>query len=773
MTEDPTIQFGADSPTQTDPVPGLASHSPDAVWGGFHLLTRVGAGGFGEVYRAWDPSLQREIALKLLLPGALDTEAEYQATLREARALASVRHPNIVSIYGCDRHNGRVGFWTDFIHGKTLASLLVNQGPFGYHEAALIGLEVTRALSAVHRANLLHRDIKPENVMREEGGRILLMDFGLSALPQHTSQLAGTPNYMAPELFRRQPASVCTDIYAVGILLYFLVTGQTPARLNGLTTAQAAEACTQRKPLIDLRSDLPEAFLRIVNRAIALDSAERFRSAGEMAEALAGSLGASTVSQPSLEAAPPPPPPIAAPILSAKEQRRAKREQEKSQKKERAPWIKYTIAAVVFLSIFGRKLPIISALYPRETVKTPHVKVDGVDISDDSDPDDKPDPSDLYEQAQALLLKSYKPSNLDAAIAKFQQIHPSDPSYPLALAGLGSAHFIQYRNSQDPKLLDQSNAETAQAIKLDPNAAPPYITLARIAAVQGHNAVAMQMAEKALSLDHSNADAYRAQADVLESEGRHDEAVAAMQKAADLAPDDWRFPMNIGVFDLAAGRLQPAADAFRRSASLAQDNGLAYYNLGLVELRLNQLDQAKSDLGRALDLDPEAETYEALSYLDIQENDYNAAVAASEKAETLAPTSYVAWHSLGDAYRMIPADHARALDAYRNAIRFAEQAHQKEPRNAQLLASLAIYNARIGDQARAGTLIRQAVLLSPDDPRVDYLAGQAAEIIGNRTQAIDLIAKCIGVGYSLAEIDRNPDLAALRADPRFQQRLAG
>ena len=333
MTEDPTIQLGTESVTQAIPPP------LDATWGGFQLLTRVGAGGFGEVYRAWDPNLQREIALKLLLPGALDTEAEYQATLREARALASVRHPNIVSIYGCDRHNGRVGFWTDFIHGRTLASLLVTQGPFGYHEAALIGLEVTRALSAVHRANLLHRDIKPENVMREEGGRILLMDFGLSALPQHTSQLAGTPNYMAPELFRRQPATVASDLYAVGVLLYFLVTGQTPARLNGLTTAQAAEACTHRKPLIDLRSDLPETFLRIVNRAICVNPEERFRSAGEMAEALAASLGASTVSQaaPAPVAAPPPPPPfLPAPILSAKEQRRLRKEQEKKQE-SRAP----------------------------------------------------------------------------------------------------------------------------------------------------------------------------------------------------------------------------------------------------------------------------------------------------------------------------------------------------------------------------------------------------------------------------------------------------
>jgi serine/threonine protein kinase/Tfp pilus assembly protein PilF len=754
MTEDPTVQFGAESVTQAAPPP------LESTWGSFQLLTCVGTGGFGEVYRAWDPSLQREIALKLLLPGALDTEAEFQTTLREARALASVKHPNIVSIYGCDRHNGRVGFWTDFIHGKTLASLLVTQGPFGYHEAALIGLEVTRALSAVHRANLLHRDIKPENVMREEGGRILLMDFGLSALPQHTSQLAGTPNYMAPELFRRQPASVSSDIYAVGVLLYFLVTGQTPARLNGLTTAQAAEACNHRKPLIDLRSDLPEAFLRIVNRAIALNPDDRFRSAGEMAEALATSLGASNAAEPATPDAA-----LAPPATSNRKQKKEKRE-------ERNPWVRLAIAAIVLFFVFGDRIPIIRSLFdhsPKSSSTSD--KPEAPERPETREADEKPDTSDLYEQAQSLLLKSYKESNLTAAIDKFNQIPSSDPSYPLAQAGLGSAHFIQYRNSQDPKLLDLAVAETNDAIKLNPDAAPPYVTLARIAAVQGHNAVAMQMAEKAMSLDHSNADAYRAEADVLDAEGRHDEAIAAMQKAADLAPDDWRFPMNLGVFDLAGGKLQQAAEEFRRSAELAQDNGLAYYNLGIVELRLNQLDRAQDDLDRALKLDPHAGTYEAISWLDIQKGDYNAAVAASERAKNMDPTNYVSWHSLADAYRMIPADHDHAQDAYRKAIHYAEETHQKEPKNAELLASLAIYYARIGDSAHATTMIRQAVLLSPDDPRVDYLAGQAAEIVGDRDQAISLIAKCIGVGYSLAEINRNPDLASLRADPRFQQRL--
>jgi serine/threonine protein kinase len=93
-------------------------------WGDLRLLARVGQGSFGEVYRAWDPHLEREVALKLLLPGSVSNDEGFRSFLREARAIASVQHHNIVHVYGIDRHDGRVGFWTDFVHGKTLAALI-------------------------------------------------------------------------------------------------------------------------------------------------------------------------------------------------------------------------------------------------------------------------------------------------------------------------------------------------------------------------------------------------------------------------------------------------------------------------------------------------------------------------------------------------------------------------------------------------------------------------------------------------------------------------
>src|SRR5262249_39185003 len=149
-----------------------------------------------------------------------------------------------------------------------------SHGPFGPKEAALIGVDVARASGAVHAAGLLHRDIKASNVMREEGGRILLMDFGLTHHAIAEGDTAGTLKYMAPELLAGKPASIATDIYAIGVLLFHLLTGKYPQRR-----------------LLDVRPDLPERLSHVVETAIDPDPAKRYASTGQLIAALSESVG--------------------------------------------------------------------------------------------------------------------------------------------------------------------------------------------------------------------------------------------------------------------------------------------------------------------------------------------------------------------------------------------------------------------------------------------------------------------------------------------------
>jgi eukaryotic-like serine/threonine-protein kinase len=261
-------------------------------WGRLVLLDRVGEGTSSEVYRAWDPELQREVALKLLKVDGSGAEAARWRLLGEARRLARVRHSHVVIVFGADRRDERVGLWMEFVKGSTLDDIVRRNGPLGAREAAVIGLDLCGALAAVHAAGLVHRDIKAQNVMRETGGRNVLMDFGTGEeIKQATgSRLAGTPLYLAPELFTRKPASTASDLYSLGVLLFYLVTGQFPVAASTFEDLASAHRRRESRRLRDVRPDMPEQFVKVVERALSYDPALRYESAGSMEAALRQAL---------------------------------------------------------------------------------------------------------------------------------------------------------------------------------------------------------------------------------------------------------------------------------------------------------------------------------------------------------------------------------------------------------------------------------------------------------------------------------------------------
>jgi serine/threonine protein kinase len=255
------------------------------TWGSLQILQDIGYGGFGVVYRAWEPSLTREVALKIIRPREPNPEA-LAGILREGQLLARVRHPNVVTVYGAQQIGDEVGLWMEFVSGRSLSDLVKRDGPRAASEAAVIGISLCQAIAAVHQAGVLHRDIKAHNVMRESGGRIVLMDFGAGQLleaPRHPEERAiGTPAYMAPEVLAGGRASVRSDIYSTGILLYYLVTGAYPVEGSTWTDFLRAHAGSERRPLGDARPDVPAGFVRIVEKATALKPEERYASPGAM-----------------------------------------------------------------------------------------------------------------------------------------------------------------------------------------------------------------------------------------------------------------------------------------------------------------------------------------------------------------------------------------------------------------------------------------------------------------------------------------------------------
>lgn len=237
-------------------------------WGRFTLRGQLGRGGSSEVYRAWDPVLEREVALKLY---RLDSPRSRAAALNEARLLARLSHPGIVTVYGADVQVDRVGIWMELVEGLTLGERVRDHGPLSAREAALVGLELCRALAAVHSQGCVHGDVKPDNVMRRSGGQILLMDFDIALREGRPAEGRGTPACCAPEVLSGGRPTTSADVYSFGALLFYLASGHFPAAAD--PTDDPGDAATPGRRdalrLRDLRPELPFSFVSLVERCLA------------------------------------------------------------------------------------------------------------------------------------------------------------------------------------------------------------------------------------------------------------------------------------------------------------------------------------------------------------------------------------------------------------------------------------------------------------------------------------------------------------------------
>ena len=204
--------------------------------------------------------------------------------------MARVRHPNVVTIHGAQRIDGTTGLWMEFVKGRTLAAELAERGPFDAVELARVGIQLCRALAAVHGAGLVHRDVKAQNVLRDGTGRVVLGDFGtgrqLEDSPLLSGSLAGTPAYVAPELFAGAPATPHSDLYSLGVLLFHMATGAYPVVGRSLRDLRDAHAYGKHTALRPLRPDLPKRLVGAMEKVLDPAPSHRFESAESMARAL-------------------------------------------------------------------------------------------------------------------------------------------------------------------------------------------------------------------------------------------------------------------------------------------------------------------------------------------------------------------------------------------------------------------------------------------------------------------------------------------------------
>jgi serine/threonine protein kinase/Tol biopolymer transport system component len=266
--------------------------------GQYEIISPLGAGSMGEVYRARDLQLNREVAIKIL-PSFVKTDPDRLARFEiEAKAAGALNHPNILSVYQMGTHDGAPYLVCELLEGKTLAESL-RRGPLPIRQAIQFGVQIAHGLSAAHEKGIVHRDLKPENLFVTKDGRIKILDFGLAKVippKEGISNLAstvtrigvamGTVGYMSPEQVRGQSVDQRTDIFAFGAILYEMVMGKRSFLKSTEADTVSAILNEEPPPITQLAPDAPPALERVIRRCIEKNPEQRFRSASDLAFAL-------------------------------------------------------------------------------------------------------------------------------------------------------------------------------------------------------------------------------------------------------------------------------------------------------------------------------------------------------------------------------------------------------------------------------------------------------------------------------------------------------
>ncbi len=258
----------------------------------YDILAVQGRGGFGVVFKAFDASLHRVVAIKVLNPALASVGTARHRFVREARTAAAVSHENVVAIHEVNEAAPIPYLAMQFVSGQTLHDKLNKAGPLGVKEILRIGMQTAEGLAAAHKQGLVHRDIKPANILLENGvERVKITDFGLAravddASISQSGVIAGTPMYMSPEQAHGQPVDHRSDLFSLGSVLYTLCTGRPPFRAES-TMAVLKRVCEEDpRPIREVNSDIPDWLAAIVAKLMAKNAADRFQTASEVADLL-------------------------------------------------------------------------------------------------------------------------------------------------------------------------------------------------------------------------------------------------------------------------------------------------------------------------------------------------------------------------------------------------------------------------------------------------------------------------------------------------------
>ena len=802
----------------------------------FRIVREVAQGGMGIVYEAMDERLDRRIAIKC-------AKAGFRKRLPpEVRHASEIAHPNvcrIFEIHTVSTEHGEIDFLTmEFLDGETLAERL-RCGPLPEKEARTIAQQLCAGLAAAHRNGVIHGDLKSNNVILATAAdgaiRAVITDFGLargSEAAQRTAQsgaLGGTPDYMAPELWKGEKASVASDIYALGVILYELASGGKPYPSSPEMPWE--ERLTRKAPAANPKWD------RVLARCLDPDPLLRFPNADEIGRALAprsrrGMLAAAAAV---LLA-------VASGVVTY----------------QRATVPKETVRlAVLPFEADAETASVAENLFRTTASQVAHLRGGSrIKLSVASEADVVQKHADTAERARALLGAThvlrvtlagqngkivlhgyltdarkgtdrqvweveYPPkdmrfapvalagmitatlrlpplamagvvngaarqdyldglaalrwySGVDAALYLLGRAVAADPDSPLTHAALAEADWLKFALTKDKSWLNRTIDSVHESQRRNPDLAPVHAIAGLLETNSGSYASALAEYERAVELDPLNGDAYRRLGSVYESNNQLEQALAALQKATQVQPDYFKPFQSLGSFYRRRTNYAAAVAAFQRMVALAPNLADSHVALATAYLELGRFSDAEKEFYISIGLQDTPLAEENLGYTLMHEGNDSEAITHYLRALALGPDNdYLLWLNLGiSRHRAGFTNDAQA--AFRRGLGFAEDEVQRDPHNGRTRAYFAYLCARLADAHRAESEVAQALQFSPNDKVTRLTAAETYEVLGLRESTLELLRSSPQsmLPGLLAELSRFPDVADLRKDSRFLQLMA-
>lgn len=802
-------------------------HPGQVINNRFEVVREIGQGGMGIVYEAFDRKRGQRIAIKSAKLGFRRLlSPELESALR-------VRHPNIClvnEIHTAATDHGDVDFLTmELLEGLTLQACLSSGDPLEPEETLEIARQLCAGLAEAHRIGIVHKDLKTANViltrMPDGSPRAAITDFGLAGEPTADSgDLAGTPRYMAPELWKGAQASKASDVYALGVMLYEMATGTTPfsdeptqVRLTRrpAPSTRAAGLDKQLDAIISRCLDpSPTARPRDASEVLAALVPARFRKAPLLVTLVLLLLAGAALRAPLMKffepanvrlailpvegsgddldavvdgalidftdrlshrrgpptlVVMPPSQSLASDVHTPEEARQRLDATHALQITLRRDGTGLLVRSTVIDLATQTNLEEISGRYSMSRAGDLPVALAGVvskalQLRGESNETISVAATTPYVQGLAYLRRDQH--SFDQALPLFRQAIQLDPRSPQPRAGAVEALVLKYKDTNDARWLGEAERALQVAESINPDSVAVLIAAGRLAIARGRSEEALESYERVAERQPRNVEVLLRIAEINTSLKRPKETIESYEKAIALDPHYYETYQELGVFYSDRGEYVRAAEQFRNAIARAPRFHEAYTNLGATLNQLGRDEEAIQMLQESLKIKETARALNNLAAIMAYQKRDAVAVDLYKKAYALDPGNYIFPLNLGDSSRRLGRE-AESRDYYQRGSELALKALQDNPHLARARAFVGYFAARLGDRRRGQQEIEQALQFDPGDKGVIRRAVLTYEMLGLRDRALTVAATM--TADDLRELDRHPDLADFRQDLRFRE----